>query len=170
MARNQKALKKQNSLIQSGDNKQYQDLPAFRKKKSDSFFINKLPVYRKFRRNQHFCEIDDFLPMKTLDKRDTEIESMFILSFLISEEYLKILKTKRYPKVIVTDSLKLNAKFIVTRLNLCTFHIHPPKTSTKTGETTFHPKLIILKYPLHIRIMIGTGNLLRWNGKNTGML
>ena len=145
---------------------------SFEPKVYEGFYINKLPFYKKLDRLNHLCEIEDILKLKSYDQSMDQVSGLLIFTFLISEEYLDQLQIHPYPKIIVTDSRKSLAEHLVIPINSTTKLIHPPSFNSSSQNYTFHPKLIIIKYRAHIRISIGTGNLLEcdWNDYGNALL
>ena len=123
--------------------------------------INQLPNYQRVGKSRHLCTIDDLIKLASYDEASSKVRGMIIFSFLISDEYLQILKRHHYPKVIVTDSTISHSDYLSSQLSKSTRLINPPNFKNPKTDCTFHPKLFLTKYPTHLQVVIGTGNLLK---------
>jgi len=85
---------------------------------------------------------------------------MLVLSFIVSPDLLAWLRQLADKIVVVSDPLRASEATEVTYRDDKMMTIHPKTASDFKTTTTFHPKLIAMRFPTHLRLVIATGNIL----------
>ena len=92
----------------------------------------------------------------------SQVESVLFLTFAVSREMYHPLVSRGIPVVLVSDCSSNIAESIIQNdekyPNLIRFY--PRKKIFEYAYSSFHPKLILIKFKQFLRVIIGSGNLL----------
>lgn len=94
--------------------------------------------------------------------RFTQIDSVVLLTFAVSRELLQPLLEKGFPVILASDcSMNIEDAILQVDAEFPNFiKFFPRKKFFAYSSSSFHPKLMLIKFKSFLRVVIGSGNLL----------
>ena len=132
----------------------------FRGKRFQSIYLNILPCFKKYGRSKHLIDFRQIFDSKFQSSKTEKISSILILTFLYSSEILSIISKAGCKAVIMCDALQREQPNFQSEFNPNIKIVTSFKQNLTTIDSSFHPKIIILKFETFVRVAVGTGNVL----------
>lgn len=138
---------------------------AAKLKTYNTFFWNKLEAYKRIGRSHNLRTIEDILALNFEKDNRPKWHSTLVFSFVVSDNFVSKLRQLCERIVLVVDGFQNNSTVKKEQISKDFIIFNPPRNFDANIPSSFHPKLIILRYKSLLRVVIGSGNFLcdDWN-------